>query len=223
LFFNSLKRIQSAKNQIGTVHAAKSDSPMKKLPQTKVAAGFLALILAVPAFGALPSLSYGGSTAGQPVWNRPLANQGNPPNTLSGVGTAVPFLAQPFYADQSGSYSFTSDALSPVKWDNFSFLYAGSFNPAAPLANVLIGNDDLPAGNIGVSGFNYNLNANSPYVLVITGFSNEDFGSFTNTISGPGNVRLGSNARVPEAGSILPAFAIVLAGLGFCQRLGKRS
>ncbi|MGL5017988.1 MAG: PEP-CTERM sorting domain-containing protein, partial [Luteolibacter sp.] len=122
---------------------------------------------------------------------------------------------------QSGLYSFLSIANFPKAWDNFSFLYAGSFNPTAPLANVLIGNDDQPT--VGLSGFSYNLTADSQYFFVTTGFGNSDFGTFTNTISGPGNVFLGSNARVPEAGAILPVFAVVLVGLGFCRRLGKRS
>jgi hypothetical protein len=159
--------------------------------------------------------AYNGTTSGQPTWNRPIA--GNPPTSLSGLGTAVSYTAQPFYAEQPGAYSF----LSTANWDNYSFLYSGTFNSLSPLTNILTGNDDSPT--IGLSGFSYNLTANSPYVLVITGFENKDSGTFRNTITGPGRIQFGSSARVPEAGSVLPIFGLVLAGLGVCNWKQKRA
>jgi hypothetical protein len=195
-------------------------SPPMKTQLTSVSLVVL-LASAFPAFGDVPALvsTYNGTTAGQPTWNRPLS--GNPPTSLSGVGTAVPFFAQPFFADQGGSYSFLS-ATSPANWDNFSFLYTGDFNPLSQFTNILIGNDDI-SGDRTRSGFSYNLTANSPYVLVITGYENKDSGTFRNTITGPGRIQFGSSARVPEAGSVLPIFGFVLAGLGICHWRQKRT
>lgn len=191
---------------------------MKNITKSIILVGFLTPLVVTHAFGAPLETVFTGTTVGQPTWNRPL--RGNPPSGLSVVGTAVPFSAQTFFADQTGSYNFLSEAISPVKWDNFSFLYAGTFNPLSQFNNILIGNDDLnnDIGLIGQSGFTYNLTANSPYVLVITGYDNTHAGSFKNTIRGPGRVQAGSSAKVPEAGSILPIFGLVLAGLGLCKR-----
>ena len=190
--------------------------------KTKFTSVSLVVLLAsaFTAFGDAPPLvtSFNGTTAGQPTWNRPIG--GKPPTSLSGLGTAVPFFAQPFFADQAGSYSFLSST-SPSNWDNYSFLYAGTFNPLSQFTNILIGNDDAPS--FVLSGFSYNLTAKSPYVLVITGFENKDSGSFRNTITGPGKIEFGRIAKVPEAGSIQPILGFVLAGLGICHWKQKRT
>ncbi len=99
--------------------------------------------------------------------------------------------------DTAGSYDFLSDAVDPVNWDNYLFLYLNSFDPLDQFANVIIGNDDLPS--IGLSGFNgVNLSTGTTYVLVTTGFTNFDTGAFENTITGPGNVITDLAVAVPE-------------------------
>jgi len=86
-------------------------------------------------------------------------------------------------------------AVSPAGWDNYTFLYQHSFNPAAQFANVLIGNDDNPA--IGTSGFSINLTAGTCYTMVITGFGNTDSGSWSTVISGPGTITSASPCVAP--------------------------
>jgi hypothetical protein len=158
---------------------------------------------------ALPSLAitftYTGTTAGQPTWNRPF--QGTPPTPpASGVGTNVPYNVFEFTVDTAGLYDFLSVGTNPVNWDNYTFLYQNSFNPAQPFTNVLIGNDDFPS--IGQSGFNgVSLATGTSYFFVTTGFGNSDAGAFTNTISGLGNV-----TPVPTP-ALVPGAVALCAGL----------
>ena len=154
------------------------------------------------------TISYLGTTFSGPLWNRP--NAGNPPvSPLSGIGTAVPFSVQPFSVSQSGLYDFMSLSVAPTAWDNNLYLYRTSFNPLSPLTNAIIGNDDFP--DIGMSGFSgVSLAPSTNYLLVTTGFTNTSFGSFSNTVTGPGSIILPGSASVPEPTSI------VIYGLGAC-------
>lgn len=143
-----------------------------------------------------------GNTTGGPTFNRAL--QGTPPVGLSLVGTAVAYTTLDFTVSATGSYTFQSDATVTATWDNFTFLYQGSFNPAAALTNVLVGNDDNLT--IGLSGFTTALTAGTNYVFVTTGFANTDFGAYALSITGPGNVITGV---VPEPS----AWALMAGGL----------
>ncbi|MEH2166301.1 MAG: hypothetical protein V7K41_06440 [Nostoc sp.] len=160
----------------------------------------VAIALSVSAI--LPSqastISYSGDTTNAPTFNRPqtegFESGTNPPTSLFSNGTAVPYYSQPFFVDTTGSYNIVgSQAFLGIQ-----FLYQNSFNPANPLVNLLSGNDPFPdEGKSGFSGLS--LTANNQYFLVTTGFdnSNNSFGTFTNTITGPGNITL-----VPEPSSI---------------------
>lgn len=150
------------------------------------------LALAAAATLALPAqaITFTGTTVGGPVWNRPLFDFSN----VSGLGTAVPYKVTPFSVTASGSYVFQNTALLPAGWDNYSFVYQNAFNPATPLVNGVIGNDDNPS--IGLSGFTTALSAGTSYFYVVTGFANTDFGTYSASITGPGNVVL-----VPEPAS----------------------
>jgi len=155
---------------------------------------------------------YVDDTTGSPTYNRPFADL----SQLSGTGTAVPYDSFAFSVDTAGSYTFNSFALPIIplsgRWDNMLFLYQGSFNPASPLTNALIGNDDLNA--IGHSGFSFGLTTGVAYVLVTTGFNNTSEGKYLNTIQGPGNV----TAPVPEP----ETYALLLSGLGVVGFLARR-
>jgi hypothetical protein len=153
--------------------------------------------------------SYSNTTTGGPVWNRPFADP--PPacgTTVSGVGTAVRYHVQPFFTSVAGSYNFLSTATGA--WDNYLFLYQTSFNPATPFVNCLNANDD-GVGGIGTAEFAQSLIAGRQYYIVTTGFSNEDFGAFTNRITGPGQVTFGlvPNQVVPEPST----YALMATGL----------
>jgi hypothetical protein len=138
----------------------------------------------------------------------------SPPVALSAVGTAVPFSAQSFTVSTAGLYSLQSTTVPSSGWDNYTFLYANSFNPASPLTNILIGNDDNLA--LGLSGFSLNLVAGTTYFFVTSGAQNSDFGSFSNTFSGPGIISL-NGPSVPESGPGMIAFGLVVSGLGLAR------
>lgn len=147
------------------------------------------------------AVTFSGTTVGAPTWNRPVANDPNPPTVLS--GTTVSYSKYDFTVDTSGSYDFGSVGINPFLWDNYTFLYKNSFNAANPLANTIIGNDNL-FGITGLSGFTgVALTTGTNYFFVTTGKSSTDTGSFLNSITGPGSVSQGSIAAVPEPATIL--------------------
>ena len=121
-------------------------------------------------------ITYRGNTTSQPTFNRPLEDF----STLSSVGTATRYDTRTFSVSQSGTYDFTSAAA----FDSFFALYRPSFNPAMPLSNGLIANDD----HVGFSssGFAASLVAGSSYVAVMTAFANTDFGAYAVSIGGAG-------------------------------------
>jgi len=132
---------------------------------------------------------------------------------MSILGANVNYQKLEFTVTATGSYSFLSTATGG--WDNFLFLYGPSFNPAAPLVNGLIGNDDF--SGIGTSGFTFSLTAGNSYVAVTTGFEGGvDFGAYANSITGPGNVNV-----VPEPGTY-GLMALGLAVVGFAARRSRR-
>jgi hypothetical protein len=168
-----------------------------------VAAG-LALVAQVAA-----AQVFTGTTAGGPTWTRPVA--GNPPvPPLSGIGVGVNYNALTFQVSANGLYDFLSEATNPVNWDNYTFLYSGSFNPLSAFTNVIIGNDDLVS--IGRSGFNVNLTTGTNYIFVTTGFAQGDAGAFRTTIRGPGTATV-----VPEPSTYV-LIATGLAGLAVARR-----
>jgi hypothetical protein len=153
------------------------------------------------------TLTFSGNTTGAPTWNRPSASALNVVSGLSGT-TAVPYNVQAFTVDTAGNYNFLSTSTTSG-FNNNTFLYQGGFNPASPLTNVVIGNNNFPTTSL--SGFNnVALTANVNYFFVTTGSLNNDFGSYTNTISNafPGNPTITS---VPEPATILGT----LAAFGF--------
>ncbi len=147
------------------------------------------------------TVTFVGNTTGGPTFNRPVANGTNAPTGLSSVGTAVRYSVTQITVSAGGAYVFQNTAAAG--FDNYTFLYLNSFNPAAPLTNALIGNDDNPT--IGLSGFTINLTAGTTYFYVTTGFTNTDFGTFSATITGPGIITVGGGApgTVPEPATLL--------------------
>lgn len=172
-----------------------------------LAASLVAISFASPAVAAV----FTGDTTGGQTYNRPLS--GIPPVSLSGVGTAVRFVVTPFTVTASGGYDF----LNSTGYDSYLGVHRDSFNPLTPLVNAVGYSDDFNGLNGGFSGLGLLTGVN--YFAVSSGFDNTDFGAFTLTITGPGNVIGGSTTgAVPEPAS----WALLIAGFGLTGAAMRR-
>ncbi|MBD2387682.1 hypothetical protein [Cylindrospermum sp. FACHB-282] len=184
---------------------------IKKVSMTVAGTAFIAVGSAMPSMAV--TINFDTATTTGQTWNRPEFDGSNPPTSLSVFATATPYSFQGFSVDTSGLYNFLSTSISPSGWDNATFLYQNSFNSTTPLVNVLIGNDNL-SNIIGQSGFNnVFLTAGTQYFFVNTGFTNNDFGTFTFSITSSDNV-----TEVPEPVSILGVLIGSIYGVGLCQK-----
>jgi hypothetical protein len=125
-----------------------------------------------------------GGTAGAPTWTRPACPD---PADLaacapSGSATAVPY--------RTASLRVASDGLHYVRsaadFDGVLLLYAGGFDPAAPLgglAGYAAPDPAAPAGRRLL--LPAPLQAGVDYVLVTTGVTDADAGAFTTDVYGP--------------------------------------
>jgi PEP-CTERM motif len=178
-------------------HANRDALNMKKIATLVFA---LAATIASPALAGT-TIFTGDTTAG-PVFNRPLA--GRPPTGLSAVGTAVRFVVTPFTVTASGNYNF----LNSSPRDSFLGVYRNAFNPLAPLVNALAYDDDSgPGSDSQITGLA--LLTGVSYFAISTGFANTDFGRFTLTIDGPGNI-IGAGGAIPEPST----WAMLIFGFG---------
>jgi hypothetical protein len=146
-----------------------------------------------------PAVLFSGAlTSSDPTFNRPIA--GNPPTILS--GTIVHYDVTPVFVTETGSYSF-EQGNSP--FDDYMFLYSGSFDSTTPLTNVLEGDDDDGAGTNAL--ITRTLTAGVQYFLVNTSFAAGALGAYDVTVinSASGRAVVG---LVPE-----PATLGLLAGL----------
>ncbi len=160
------------------------------------------LLLAMITLTALPALAdtivYSGAlTPASMSFNRPTEN-GQLPPTRTNTG-AFRFSSQQFTVSQSGSYTMRVTAAT---FDTYLILYANSFNPASPLTNALIANDDADDAVL-LSLITTNLNAGTTYSLVTSSFAPNTFGTFTNSITGPGTIRLAGITAVPEPATMI--------------------
>jgi hypothetical protein len=151
------------------------------------------------------TLTYSDTTVGGPSWQRP--HSGIPPTWVTS-STGYAFHVLSFVVDTSGSYNLVTTAAS---FDNYLILYRDAFNPAAPLTNALAADDDSGTG-LNSAIYNFALSSGVDYYLVTSSFSRTDSGTFTNQLSGPGNI------AAPEPATIL----LTLAGLAGVLVLRKR-
>lgn len=148
---------------------------------------------------------YNGDTTGGSTFNRALA--GNPPTGLSGVGTAVRYEVVPMYVDIGASVLFDITAAGDG-FDTFMHLYGpGGFNPGSALSNVIIGDDDAGTGSNSL--FTTNLSGATQYYVVVSGFDNADFGTYTLQMSSSSaNITIG-NVPAPGALAMLGVAGLV--------------
>ena len=140
-------------------------------------------------------ISYSGNTTDAFTFQRPVEDL----SALSAIGTAAHFDAFSFVAASSERYQFLTTGV----FDTFVILYGNPFSPLAPLGQALVANDDASTAALNVSGLSWNLTAGRSYTYVVTGFDNDEYGSFQTTIESVA-------APVPEPGTWL----LLAAGLG---------
>lgn len=105
-----------------------------------------------------------------PTFNRPVANGNSPPNALSVIGVNSPYTVRRIWVSAAGRYTFFADFSNADNsfTDGYIFVYDGSFNAASPLANCLIGNDDLAGVATAFAGLSVNLPSAGNYYVVST-------------------------------------------------------
>ena len=159
----------------------------------KIATLVLALAATVASTSAFAGTTvFTGDTTNGPTYNRPVS--GTPPTVLSGVGTAVRYVVTPFTVSVSGNYNFLNSAPT---YDSYLGVHRNLFDPTNGLLNALSYDDDAgPGSDSQITGLA--LLAGVSYFAVSSGFANTDFGAFTLTIDGPGNIIGAGGGGVPE-------------------------
>lgn len=144
----------------------------------------------------------GSITLTDPSFNRPVSFV-----ALSGVGTAVHYDQLVIVGATPGPYDFRMMAVPGGSFDTFLALYAGGFNSAAPLTNLVAFNDDFTNIASG-SGFSFSMAAGVSYTVISTAFVNTGVGNYATTVT----------SAVPEVGT----YALIAIGLAFVGAAVRR-
>ena len=129
-------------------------------------------------FSQAQSVINGAITTSDPKFHRP--NAGAPPTTLSEFGTDVYYDVLTINITTTPGIVIFACSSSSANFDSFGLLYGpGGFDPANPLSNVLVGDDDSgPGVNFGIT---YNFTVPGVYYLVVCPFKNTSTGPYTIT------------------------------------------
>jgi len=122
------------------------------------------------------------------------------------AGNAVPYDALTFTVTAGGVWQF----LAMAEFDSAIFLYAGSFDAAAPTTNLIAHSNDIFSPD--TSGFVTYMFPGLTYTVVVSGLEDDEFGKYSLTIAGPGSV-----AAVPEPSTWL-MLAFGLAAITYARR-----
>ncbi|MFZ5743923.1 MAG: PEPxxWA-CTERM sorting domain-containing protein [Pseudomonadota bacterium] len=161
-----------------------------------------------------------GQSQGEWKWQRPEENGAAPPVALSATATSTWRKGIAFNVSTPGLYDIISTAAPG--WNNFTILYDGA--TIGGLSNAMMANDDL--GSSFISGFKgvylkdkALFNSNQYYLLVTTGKTNNDFGSYSLKVTGPGAVKF-YPFGVPEPST----WVLLILGVGIIgAELRRRS
>ena len=138
-------------------------------------------------FSQAQSVINGAITTSDPTFHRP--DQGAPPTTLSDAGTNVYYDVLTVNVTTTGLITFACNG--SVNFDTFGILYGSAgFNPANPLSNALVADDDSgPGVNFAIT---YNFTVPGVYYIVVCPFKNPSTGTYsiTSTEGGVLPVRL---------------------------------
>ena len=123
--------------------------------------------------------------------------------TVANTGTLI-------RVEISGNYTITSQQ---DNFDGFLLLY-DSFNPNTPLEGCIVGDDD-DGGTRTSTISDVFLEADVTYLIVTTSFASGGFGTFTNTVEGPGRIgETGSGGDFDGSNSNGQIFSRPLASCG---------
>jgi len=145
------------------------------------------LALLAGAFSSAPlsagaAFSFYGSNELGKTFNRPSPAGG----TLT--GKVVRYSIQPFFVDANATCRIES--VQEGGFNGVIYLYRGAFDPAVPLTNMVVGNDNGPRG----AGFSEllgtQLQVNQNYYLVTAGNEPASEGTFSSFISCTGATRI---------------------------------
>jgi PEP-CTERM motif len=190
-------------NAAALLHQPRKEIAMKITKLFRAALAITALFVGVTQTAHADIVTWTGDTTDAPRFDRPFADFSD----LSGNGENVAYRTHAFTVGEDGDYSLV---VSGLGFDTFLFLYAGAFDPAAPLDNGLDGDDD--AVSLNTSGFESTLSAGTTYIAVVTGYSSGEFGAYSLTLTGPGLI-----SAVPEPSTWL-MLALGLVAVGYAQR-----
>lgn len=135
-----------------------------------------AIAATVPQMSVAQSVAVSGDTTGAPTWRRPFSLTG-----LSTIVSATPFNA--IQIDITDAAAFVAEVTAAgVEFDTFLHLYAGNFDPTDQFTNLVAFNDDVDGVTINakIAGSA----ATGQHTVVISGFRNDDFGTYTITLNG---------------------------------------
>lgn len=133
--------------------------------------------------------AYSGDTTGGPSWDRPFADG----TCCSALGPVV-YETEMLFVDTTAAYDINS---VQDGWDGYLLIYQDNFDPLNQSANFYAGDDD-GNGGIGTSDIEgLTLEAGRPYIVVTTGFAAGDAGTYTNSVTGPGNISFGAPVSEP--------------------------